>query len=88
MSRFLTVLLLLAAVFALYQTETRAQSESTPNCPVNETWWSCGNLCEGKCNMPQRPCPEICILPGDCGCASNYYRNGDNNECVLFQDCP
>ncbi|XP_076750297.1 serine protease inhibitor swm-1-like [Xylocopa sonorina] len=89
MSRSVTVLLLLAVVFALYQTETGAESESTPRCPVNQTWWTCGNLCEGKCSMPHnRVCPEICIIPGSCGCAANYYRDGDNNECVLLQDCP
>ncbi|CAL7948343.1 unnamed protein product [Xylocopa violacea] len=90
MSRLVEVLVVLAVMFVVFETETKAQDElkSVPSCPVNETWWSCGNLCEQKCSMPLRSCPAICITSGSCGCASDYFRNENTNKCVLPNDCP
>ncbi|XP_076750601.1 serine protease inhibitor swm-1-like [Xylocopa sonorina] len=88
MSRLVPVFVLLAVVLLAFGTETRAQDEPVPLCPVNETWWSCGNLCEPKCSMPLRPCPAICVPTGSCGCGSNYFRNENDNKCILANDCP
>ncbi|CAL7948341.1 unnamed protein product [Xylocopa violacea] len=88
MSRIVALFALLAVALVICQTETGVQAESTPLCPVNETWMPCGNLCEKECNTKFKPCPRICVPSGACGCAASYFRNQDDNKCVLSQDCP
>ncbi|XGW04393.1 hypothetical protein V3C99_015511 [Haemonchus contortus] len=66
---------------------------TAPQCPsqcsANETFNSCGNLCEGKCENVGTgpiPCPRICA-PGACACKDGYYRNA-NGRCVDARSCP
>ncbi|XGW04384.1 hypothetical protein V3C99_015503 [Haemonchus contortus] len=64
-------------------------SQCPRQCSANETFNSCGNLCEGKCENVGRgpvPCPRICA-PGACACKEGYYRNA-NGRCVDANSCP
>ncbi|KAK5981540.1 hypothetical protein GCK32_002509 [Trichostrongylus colubriformis] len=64
-------------------------SQCTRQCSANETYNSCGNLCEGTCDrvgQGPRPCPRICAPPA-CACREGFYRNA-NGSCVRGNDCP
>uniref|UniRef100_A0A0N5BU19 TIL domain-containing protein n=1 Tax=Strongyloides papillosus TaxID=174720 RepID=A0A0N5BU19_STREA len=58
----------------------------TKECKENETWDSCGNRCEGTCNMPHKSCFLVCG-PGACVCNAGFLRNG-GGVCVPQDDCP
>ena len=56
-----------------------------PECPENEVWNSCGNLCDGTCNRQEIECPKICA-EGACACAKEHVRN-ERGKCVHFEEC-
>ncbi|CBY24654.1 unnamed protein product [Oikopleura dioica] len=56
-----------------------------PECPENEVWNECGNLCDGTCSRQEIECPKICA-EGACACAKGHVRN-DRGICVPFKEC-
>ncbi|XP_076750409.1 uncharacterized protein LOC143423169 [Xylocopa sonorina] len=91
MSRFVVFCVLAVAMLFVLQTTTSASAESTPACPVNETWFACGRMCERTCFLRNIYCRFVCNPrefsgAGACRCAQGYLREGEN--CILPQDCP
>ncbi|CAL7948344.1 unnamed protein product [Xylocopa violacea] len=78
------IVALFVFVFVFGQ-ETNTQEQSTPACPVNETW-----------NPTLHGLPSVChsnglcvgTPSGGCQCISGYVTCKEISGCVLPKDCP
>ncbi|EYC00853.1 hypothetical protein Y032_0112g299 [Ancylostoma ceylanicum] len=84
------MMLYLIAIWLISISQCSGYAITTPmSCPTNETYNSCGNICELKCEdiyeEEERPCTRNCDR-GACVCEKGFYRNKED-RCVTEYDC-
>ncbi|XP_076759273.1 chymotrypsin inhibitor-like [Xylocopa sonorina] len=89
MSRFTILVMMVAAMIVVFETEGRVRVPPPLDCSANETWSLCGLACEPSCAEPMKG--QMCLgcVRGDsvCRCADDYVRDPKTGGCVKLEDC-